>query len=57
MKRKHKYFYWLKTNADTWVVGQWDESEGCWWLCGTDNIFNDDDFLEISEYAITNYET
>lgn len=51
MKREPGY-YWVKV-ASGWMISKYYGMLHCWWICGTDQIFDDSDFDEINETRLT----
>lgn len=51
MDRQEGY-YWVKPEGISFIIAYWDDEKLCWFLCGTENTFQDSDFEHINEVRI-----
>lgn len=50
MSERAEGYYWVR-DARGWQVAEWSpRTIGCFYLCGHEDMFDEDDFIEIGPY-------
>lgn len=49
MSRKVGY-YWVQSSSICWEIARWEYDR--WVVCGSDNVYDDDRFIEIQQFPI-----